>query len=415
MDNLYTSWKFGEMLAARQCLFGGTCLNETWRGVHDAVVQKAVTKAAALEKAKGTLLASVRAQGMPQQCEVICTSYYDDAPFLMMSNIVDCVAVIEIHRKCYSTATQKHFWVIVKRLSLADLYNHNMNSVDIADQLRMWYRPDGLWIRQYKWWWNIFLWCMGQAVINGYLVYKAVCEEEKQKPMSHLDFHVAVATAWCKSPKIVLEYGKPSRAEARAAAAAAEPEQGGVRGERQREQRAAAAQADAAAADADASEALQGLAQGGEGAAAAAAQAAPPARTPRAPGSAAPPVRSAKHKKSPPSGPGAGTPNMSDAKHEEAIKSYKESPELHVVDFAKSKSNCQICGTGRGMRKPGERYQTKASLSCGHCLINVCGPGCWKLLHGYYNTGEEPEEKAGEFRKAKAAAAEEAAAEADDE
>ena len=158
MDNLYTSWKFGEMLAARQCLFGGTMRNEDWRGIHKAVVQKVVTKAAELEKAKGTLLASVRAQGMPQGCEVICTSFYDDAPFMMMSNIVGSVNVIEIHRKCYSTGTQKHFWVIVKRLSLADLYNHNMNQVDLADQLRTWYRPDGLWIRQRKWWWNIFLW-----------------------------------------------------------------------------------------------------------------------------------------------------------------------------------------------------------------------------------------------------------------
>lgn len=417
MDNLYTSWKFGEMLAARQCLFGGTCRNEGWRGLHDAVIQKAVTKTAELEKAKGTLLASVRAEGMPQGCEVICTSYYDDSPFLMMSNIVDSVNIIEIHRKCYSTGTQKHFWVIVKRLSLADLYNHNMNSVDQADQLRMWYRPDGLWIRQKKWWWNIFIWCMGQAVVNAYLVYKAVCAEEKKKPMSHLDFHVAVATAWCKSPKIVLEFEKPSRTEARAAAAAAEPEQGGVRGERQREQRAATAQADAAQADAaradahaDAAEVLHGMRQGGEGAADEAA--APRARTPRAPGSAAPSVRSEKHKKSPPSGPGAGTPNMSDTKHEEAIKSYTESPELHVVDFAKVKSNCQICGTGRGMRKPGERYQTRASLSCAHCRVNVCGPGCWKLLHGYYKIGKEPEEKAGEFRKAKAA---ETCEDADDE
>jgi len=175
MDNLYTSWKFGEMLAARQCLYGGTMRNEDWRGIHKAVIQKTVTKVAELEKAKGTLLASVRAQGMPKGCEVICTSFYDDAPFMMMSNIVDSVNVIEIHRKCYSTGAQKHFWVIVKRLSLADV------------------------------------------------MYKAVCAEEKEKPMTHLEFHVAVATAWCKTPKIVLEYEKPTPAEARAAAEAAEP------------------------------------------------------------------------------------------------------------------------------------------------------------------------------------------------
>lgn len=190
MDNLYTSWKFGEMLAARFCLFGGTLRNEDWRGHHKAIVQRAVTKVEELEKAKGTLIVSARSEGMPQGCEVVCTSFYDDAPFMMMSNIVDSVNVIEIHRRCYSTGTQKHFWVIVKRLSLADLYNHNMNQVDLADQLRMWYRPDGLWIRQKKWWWNIFLWCMGQAVVNAYIMYKAVCVEEKEKPMTHLEFRV---------------------------------------------------------------------------------------------------------------------------------------------------------------------------------------------------------------------------------
>ena len=45
----------------------------------------------------------------------------------------------------------KHFYVTIKRLSLADLYNKNMNSVDLADQLRNNYRPDGLWLRNRKW------------------------------------------------------------------------------------------------------------------------------------------------------------------------------------------------------------------------------------------------------------------------
>ena len=71
-------------------------------------------------------------------------------------------------------------------------------------------------------------------MVNAYVMYKSVCEEEKEKPMSHLAFHVAVATAWCKTPKIVLEYEKPTRAEAHATAEAAEPEPGGRAGKRRR-------------------------------------------------------------------------------------------------------------------------------------------------------------------------------------
>ena len=347
MDNLYTSWKFGQMLAARQCLFGGTLRNEAWRGHHLEIVQKTETKVAELEKAKGTLLASARAEGIPQGCEVICTSYYDDSPFMMMSNIVEGVDVIEFYRKCYSTGTQKHFWVCIKRLSLADLYNHNMNQVDLADQLRTWYRPDGLWTRQKKWWWNIFLWCMGQAVVNAYVMYKVVCQEEGKRPMTHLEFHVAVAAAWCKTPKLVLEYEKPSHAEMRAAADAAAPEQGGVRGAREHARRAAA-------------------------------QAAAPASAPRKE-----PVR--RRTTSP-----FQSPKMTDAKHAAAEKSYQESPELHRIEIPaltkkEAVSNCQMCGTGRGMRKPGERFQTTAHLRCGHCNVHVCGAGCWQLLHGYYD------------------------------
>ena len=51
-------------------------------------------------------------------------------------------------------------------------------------------------------------------------------------------------------------------------------------------------------------------------------------------------------------------------------------------------SECQICNTARGMRKPGERYQTMAHLRCKECNVNVCGAGCWQLLHGFYDTGE---------------------------
>mmetsp|Transcript_819 Transcript_819/g.2259 ORF Transcript_819/g.2259 Transcript_819/m.2259 type:complete len:317 (+) Transcript_819:3-953(+) len=172
MDNLFTSWKFGEMLAMRQCLFGGTCQTADWRGLHTKVIQKQATRADELAKARGTLLASWRPHELKDESgasientTVVCTSYYEDnaeKPFHMMSNIVDSVEVIDIRRLCYSTATRKYFYVTIKRLSLANL------------------------------------------------MYKRTCELEKKKPMSHLDFQEAVATAWCRTPFLISHpEGKP--------------------------------------------------------------------------------------------------------------------------------------------------------------------------------------------------------------
>ena len=170
MDNLFTSFKFGKMLADRQCLFGGTCQTADWRGMHSAVIQKEEKTVKGKAEARGRILASYRADGMPENCETLCTSYYDeqsDKPFHMMTNIVEGVQIIELRRRCFSTATQSHFFVTMHRLSLGYLYNQYMNSVDVADQLRMNYRPDGLWMRNRKWWWSIMLWALGQAVTNA--------------------------------------------------------------------------------------------------------------------------------------------------------------------------------------------------------------------------------------------------------
>ena len=332
----------------------------------------------AIEKAKGTLKASVRPMAGSPKCEVICCSYYDDKPFHMMGNTSEGVSVISFYRRCFSTATQKHFYVQVLRLSLADLYNYNMNQVDRADQLRHYYRPDGLWMRMRKWWWAVFLWALGQAVVNAYVAYLAVCKEEGAKPMSHLRFQVAVITAWCMQPKLVLEY------KCVGDAAAPAPANQGVRGERDaaREARERAEGSPAAAEEAGPS------------------GAAPTTPRPRQPGDKQPRLRRKAADPSP--GVNAGTPKMSDVKHARAIQSYAATcTDQHVVDFVpqdKKKPNCQICGTGRGMRKPGERFQTPALFMCATCTVMVCGPGCWKLLHGYYKQGEEPEEKPQAFR-----------------
>ena len=138
-----------------------------------------------------------------------------------------------------------------------------MNSVDRADQLRHYYRPDGLWFRMRKWWWSVFLWALGQAKVNAYVAYMAVCKGAGKKPMTHLKFHVAIVTAWCTTPEVVLKYECKGGPKAAAAPAADQ----GVRGVRDaaRIAEAAAAEATKAAEAAEAAEAT-----GSPGAAAAA-------------------------------------------------------------------------------------------------------------------------------------------------
>ena len=289
---------------------------------------------------------------------------------------------------------QEHFFVRVLRLSLADLYNFSMNSVDLADQLRHYYRPDGLWWRMRKWWWSVFLWALGQAKVNAYVAYVAVCKGASKKPMSHLDFHVAIVTAWCKTPELVLAYKRKSGPKV-----AAPPANGGTRGVRDAAVAAAAAAAEAATAAAEAATA------------AAQATGSPRAAAPRQPGDKTPDLR--KKKSSTPGstasseskrGANSGAPKMNDSKHQAAIESYTVTrTSQHELGFVPQdkKVGCAVCATGRGMRVPGERHQTPATIQCMTCMISVCGPGCWKLLHGYYVLGKEPTELPKKFRGGK--------------
>lgn len=350
MDNLFTSWKFGVMLANRQCLFAGTCQTADWRGMHSEVVQKEAKGTGALEKARGTLLASVRADGIAENCEVICASYYDEnatKPFHMMTNIVEGVEVIEIKRKCFSTSTMKHFYVTIMRLNIADLYNGNMNSVDIADQLRNNYRPDGLWLRNHKWWWSIMLWCLGQAVTNAYCDYKRVCELEGAKAMTHLAFQVMVAEAWCLSPMIILDEEKASAPTIHTTPA--------PRAEQSQEKASGAGASRGASSGAQDKESKE---RGGY----------------------LSKERLAEM---------ASSYKLNPGRHQlDEMKSYKREYEGGVVTLTEWTPKCQVCNKGlctHAIEKGtvGKRCQKSAIMCCTGCNVLVCSAFCWKVLHGY--------------------------------
>ena len=50
------------------------------------------------------------------------------------------------------------------------MYNHNMNNVDIADQIQGVYRYF-MWLRKRKWWCTILFWCFEMLLTNAYLAY----------------------------------------------------------------------------------------------------------------------------------------------------------------------------------------------------------------------------------------------------
>ena len=273
-----------------------------------------------------------------ENTEVICCSYYEEnkeKPFHMMSNIVEGVEVIDLTRRCYSTSTQKYFDVVIKRLSLANEYNHLMNQVDRADQLRNHLRPDGLWLRMRKWWWAFLLWGMGQSVVNAYVLYKKVNERAGKTPMTHLQFQVAVITCWCTTPKIILE---PSKATA--AVPFASP----------RASTSATAQTSASNTTA-------------------------PATT------AATPTSNA----TTPATDEPAKPSMiTDQRLEAAKQSYVMSPELHTICMPimgeKGNGDCQVCNS---KRFGGTRVQHPSVMRCAHCNFQVCSAECWMKVHGY--------------------------------
>ena len=64
-------------------------------------------------------------------------------------------------------------------------YISYMRGVDNFDQLSCYYRPD---IRTRRWYVKVFFHLLEISVINGYIIYKRICEIEKTQPMKHLCF-----------------------------------------------------------------------------------------------------------------------------------------------------------------------------------------------------------------------------------
>ena len=73
-----------------------------------------------------------------------------------------------------------------------------MGDVDIADQLRVFYRLDH-WMRNKKWWWSIMFWSLGVTLTNSYVIYQTMCDKDgvkKKDRYTHYEFLEEVALYW---------------------------------------------------------------------------------------------------------------------------------------------------------------------------------------------------------------------------
>ncbi|KAK3251406.1 hypothetical protein CYMTET_21062 [Cymbomonas tetramitiformis] len=218
MDNLFTSRRFIQWGYQEKVLMGGVARPHA-RGVPESVIQSEARSKADLERAVGTVKVARTAD-----FKIVAVSIYDSKPVHFLTSIHSKVSMVDKVRQIWDAQENKKKELPFKRLNVIDDYNFNMNGVDIADQLREIYRFDGPWMRQRKWWWAVFLWACGVAVVNAYILYKTQCEEglvPKKERLSHLQFNALLARELCSGERAEAWKVAPVGARKRAASSAA--------------------------------------------------------------------------------------------------------------------------------------------------------------------------------------------------
>ena len=94
-------------------------------------------------------------------------------PVFMLSTESSAAWVTVPSQNSYNPPTRKP--------SAVHLYNNNMNGVDRADQLAVYYSFER---KTRKWWRKVFFWLMETTIVNSYVTYHEVAED----PCSHLAY-----------------------------------------------------------------------------------------------------------------------------------------------------------------------------------------------------------------------------------
>jgi hypothetical protein len=195
MDNLYISSKLALLaISCKAKVSVHGVARQSGRGVPKCVEQVAQTTKDMIIKNRGTVMVA-KLIGEPKLKDFVAISCYDVKPFYFLTNSWSEIKWIKKTRKVWSSAKKKLVTLPYFRLNVFDVYNHNMNNVDISDQLRNVYRWDH-WMRKRKWWWSLMFWAFQVMITNAYITYSKYMKMMRMVPLSHYQFLQKVTTVW---------------------------------------------------------------------------------------------------------------------------------------------------------------------------------------------------------------------------
>ena len=203
MDNLFNSVALYKAAYEEKALMHGVC-RTNGRGLPQTVIQREEKSKRGQEQVKGTVKAAWLKADSNACPPILACLIYDTKPVHFISTVASSIEWVKKQRTVFNTTIQQKTKIIFPRLNIIDDYNNGMGNVDISDQLRLQYRLERF-IRNRKWWWSFFLWGVGQACVNAYIIYKKKYKDfldciknKKRKPcvspmLSHVEFLKAIA------------------------------------------------------------------------------------------------------------------------------------------------------------------------------------------------------------------------------
>ena len=180
----------------KRFMFHGS-VRDKGRGVPRCLYQKKETTKLAVAQAKWTLKVSTL-KGYAAIPGNIALYLYDSKPFYLISNTCEEVKWKHMNRQVWHRELKKMVDMPFFRLNLIHDYNHGMNYVDLANQVRNVHQWD-IFIWKSKWWWSIMMWCLKMLQTNAYVLYTKYMTMHHLKEITHFEFNRNIYLAWIDS------------------------------------------------------------------------------------------------------------------------------------------------------------------------------------------------------------------------